>query len=49
MKPRFLTPIFNVSDIHASFAWFERFGWTKAWDWGEPTSFGSQSLAPASG
>lgn len=41
MNPKFLTPIFNVSDIHASFAWFEQFGWKKAWDWGEPTSFGA--------
>ncbi len=35
-----ITPILNVSDIVASFAWFEKLGWTKGWDWGEPTSFG---------
>lgn len=35
-----LTPILNVSDIQASFAWFEKLGWTKAWDWGEPATFG---------
>ena len=29
-----LTPILNVSDIQQSFAWFEKLGWTKAWDWG---------------
>jgi len=35
-----LVPILNVSDIQASFAWFERFGWTKGWDWGDPPTFG---------
>ena len=27
-----LTPILNVSDIRASFAWFEKLGWTKGWE-----------------
>lgn len=40
MRARRLTPILNVSDIQQSFAWFERFGWTKAWEWGTPPSFG---------
>jgi catechol 2,3-dioxygenase-like lactoylglutathione lyase family enzyme len=35
-----LTPILNVSDLDASFAWFERLGWRKAWQWGDPPSFG---------
>jgi catechol 2,3-dioxygenase-like lactoylglutathione lyase family enzyme len=35
-----LTPILNVSDIRASFAWFEKLGWKKGWDWGEPPTFG---------
>jgi catechol 2,3-dioxygenase-like lactoylglutathione lyase family enzyme len=35
-----LTPILNVSSIQESFAWFEKLGWTKAWDWGEPPTFG---------
>jgi predicted lactoylglutathione lyase len=35
-----ITPILNVSDIHASFAWFEKLGWTKGWDWGELKTFG---------
>jgi catechol 2,3-dioxygenase-like lactoylglutathione lyase family enzyme len=35
-----LTPILNVSDIAASFAWFEKLGWKKGWDWGTPPSFG---------
>jgi hypothetical protein len=29
-----LTPILNVSDIAQSFAWFEKLGWRKCWDWG---------------
>ena len=40
MLARRLTPILNVSNIHESFAWFEKLGWTKAWDWGEPPTFG---------
>jgi uncharacterized glyoxalase superfamily protein PhnB len=35
-----LTPILNVSNIPDSFAWFEKLGWEKAWDWGEPATFG---------
>jgi catechol 2,3-dioxygenase-like lactoylglutathione lyase family enzyme len=35
-----VTPILNVSDIQASFAWFAKLGWTKGWDWGEPPTFG---------
>ena len=35
-----LTPILNVSNIAESFAWFEKLGWTKAWEWGDPPSFG---------
>ena len=35
-----LTPILNVSDIRKSFAWFEKFGWRKGWDWGDPPTFG---------
>ena len=34
------TPILNVSNIEESFAWFARLGWTKAWDWGSPPTFG---------
>jgi catechol 2,3-dioxygenase-like lactoylglutathione lyase family enzyme len=36
-----LTPILNVSDIQASFAWFEKLGWKKLWDWGSPPTFGA--------
>ena len=34
-------PILNVSDISASFAWFEKWGWAKRWDWGTPPTFGA--------
>lgn len=40
MKVERLTPILNVSDIQASFAWFEKLGWMKGWDWGDPPTFG---------
>jgi catechol 2,3-dioxygenase-like lactoylglutathione lyase family enzyme len=35
-----ITPILNVSDIEESFAWFEKLGWQKGWDWGSPPAFG---------
>src|SRR5262245_28661562 len=38
---RQITPILNVSDLAASFAWFEKLGWGKAWEWGEPPDFGA--------
>ena len=34
-----LTPILNVSDMQQSFAWFEKLGWRKGWDWGDPPDF----------
>ena len=40
MNVKRLTPILNVSNIVESFAWFEELGWTKAWDWGDPPTFG---------
>jgi len=40
MQAKRLTPILNVTNIQESFAWFEKLGWTKAWDWGEPPTFG---------
>ena len=40
MHVKRLTPILNVSDIRHSFAWFEKLGWEKAWDWGTPPTFG---------
>jgi catechol 2,3-dioxygenase-like lactoylglutathione lyase family enzyme len=41
MQIRNLTPILNVSDIIESFAWFEKLGWRKLWDWGAPPTFGA--------
>jgi len=40
MLAKALTPILNVSDIQESFAWFEKLGWQKGWDWGNPPTFG---------
>jgi len=39
MEANGLTPILNVSDMAASFAWFEKWGWKKLWDWGTPPTF----------
>ena len=41
MNVEHLTPILNVSDMEQSFAWFEKLGWTKCWDYGDPPSFGA--------
>ena len=41
MNAKVLTPILNVSDLPASFAWFERLGLRKLWDWGSPPTFGA--------
>ena len=35
-----VTPILNVSNFAESVAWFEKLGWTRAWDWGDPAHFG---------
>jgi len=43
MDAKLLTPILNVSDIEESFAWFEKLGWQKSWDWGSPPDFGCVS------
>jgi catechol 2,3-dioxygenase-like lactoylglutathione lyase family enzyme len=40
MLAKRLAPILNVSDIQQSFAWFEKLGWKKGWDWGSPPTFG---------
>jgi len=41
MDAKAVIPILNVSDMAASFAWFEKWGWKKLWDWGKPPDFGS--------
>jgi hypothetical protein len=38
---RGLTPILNVSDMDASFAWFQAIGWKKLWRWQEDGGFGA--------
>jgi catechol 2,3-dioxygenase-like lactoylglutathione lyase family enzyme len=40
MLAKRLNPILNVSNIQESFAWFEKLGWKKGWDWGDPPDFG---------
>jgi catechol 2,3-dioxygenase-like lactoylglutathione lyase family enzyme len=40
MLAKRVRPILNVSNIQESFAWFEKLGWKKGWDWGNPPSFG---------
>ena len=45
MRLERLIPILNVSNIQESFVWFEKLGWTKGWDWGEPPTFGGVSNA----
>ncbi len=40
MKVERLIPILNVSNIVESFTWFEKLGWQKGWDWGDPPTFG---------
>ena len=46
MRAKGLTPILNVSDMRQSFAWFEKLGWKKKWDWGTPPSFGAVGSGP---
>src|SRR5215467_6279896 len=41
MEAKGLTPILNVSNIASTFAWFEKWGWKKLWDWGTPPTFGA--------
>jgi hypothetical protein len=45
MKAKHITPVLNVSDISASFDWFEKWGWKKCWDWGTPPTFGAVGSA----
>lgn len=33
MQIHHLTPILNVSDVDASIAWFEKWGWRRCWAW----------------
>ena len=40
MNAHGLTPILNVSNFAQSVEWFEKLGWEKSWDWGDPPTFG---------
>jgi hypothetical protein len=33
-------PILNVSNLPESFVWFQKLGWQKSWDYGDPPYFG---------
>lgn len=46
MDAKRLVPILNVSNIQESFAWFEKLGWQKGWDWGDPPTFGGVCSGP---
>ena len=41
MNAHVVTPILNVTDLQASFDWFEQWGWHRLWDWGDPPDFGA--------
>ncbi len=41
MDVKDVTPILNVSSLEESFAWFEKLGWKKHWEYGEPPNFGA--------
>jgi hypothetical protein len=36
-----VTPILNVTSLRDSFEWFERLGWKKHWEHGDPPTFGA--------
>lgn len=36
-----VTPILNVSSLEKTFVWFARLGWRKAWEHGDPPTFGA--------
>lgn len=38
MKVHDVVPILNVSDLGASFAWFDKLGLSKAWEWCPPNA-----------
>jgi uncharacterized glyoxalase superfamily protein PhnB len=38
VKVERITPILNVADLDASFAWFEKLGWAKSFAWCPPGS-----------
>ena len=47
MKVERLIPVLNVSNIEESFAWFEKLGWKKGWDWGDPPGLEAYAMESA--
>ena len=41
MNVKGVTPILNGSNLQESFAWFEKLGWQKHWEFGDPPTFGA--------
>ena len=41
MRAKRVVPVLNVSSIGQSFTWFEKLGWKKGFEWGDPIGFGS--------
>lgn len=41
MKIQDVAPILNVSSLPDSFVWFEKLGWQKHWEHGDPPTFGA--------
>ncbi|MEL7226084.1 MAG: bleomycin resistance family protein [Cyanobacteria bacterium P01_D01_bin.36] len=44
MNVQYITPILNVSNLAESIQWFEKLGWQKLWDWGDPPTFGAVGI-----
>ena len=41
MRAKAVNPILNVSSVVESIKWFEKLGWQKGFEWGDPPDFGS--------
>jgi catechol 2,3-dioxygenase-like lactoylglutathione lyase family enzyme len=41
MLAKAINPILNVSSVVQSIKWFEKLGWQKGFEWGNPPDFGS--------
>jgi catechol 2,3-dioxygenase-like lactoylglutathione lyase family enzyme len=41
MNVQDVTPILNVTSLEVSFDWFEKLGWRKHWEFGDPPTFGA--------
>ncbi len=47
MNVKAVTPILNVSSLAESFTWFEKLGWHRDLEWGDPPSFGAVACGHA--